>query len=55
MGCICRMLPAALKSLKRVIFPAELAGEKCRIKIDVADCDIPFSFRNRIWRRPRVR
>ena len=33
-----------IKSLKRVVFPAILAGYRCRIKTDVIDTDIPLLF-----------
>ena len=33
-----------VKSLKKVMFPAVLAGKKCNIKTDVVECDIPLLF-----------
>ena len=46
---------SVIKSLKRVIFPAVLAGEKCTIKTDVIDSDIPLLFGKPSMKKAKVK
>lgn len=44
-----------VKSLKKITFPAVLAGEKCRIKTDVVNSDIPLLFGKPSMEKARVK
>ena len=46
---------SVIKSLKTVIFPAVLAGEKCKIKTDVIDSDIPLLFGKPSMKKAKVK
>ena len=46
---------SVVKSLKRVIFPAVLAGERCKIKTDVIDSDIPLLFGKPSMKKAKVK
>ena len=46
---------SVVKSLKKVIFPAVLAGERCKIKTDVIDSDIPLLFGKPSMKKAKVK
>ena len=46
---------SVINSLKRVIFPAVLAGENCKIKTDVIDSDIPLLFGKPSMKKAKVK
>ena len=46
---------SVIKSLKRVIFPAVLAGQRCKIKTDVIDSDIPLLFGKPSMKKAKVK